>query len=73
MQLTFKFLLLAVALASGSTAISALPAGDSSLEARSDEYGDITFFAREPLNIPHPHLHDQAYGPDLTVSLFLTI
>lgn len=69
MQLTFKFLLLAVALASGSTAIvSALPVGASSLETRGVEYGDITFLAREI-----PNLHDRANHPDLFVSLFLTI
>ena len=45
MQLTFKFLLLAIALAYGGTTISALPVGDSSLEARSADYQD--FNARE--------------------------
>jgi hypothetical protein len=45
MQLTSNFLLLAVALAYGSTAISALRVGHSSLAARSGDYED--FNARE--------------------------
>ena len=68
MQLIFKFLLLAIALAYGGTTILALPVGYSSLEARSVEHGDITFLARESLTVPH--LHDRAYIPDLFVSLF---
>jgi hypothetical protein len=58
MQLTFKFVLIAVALAYGGTTVSALPVGESSLAARSAEYedfearevDDIEFFAREPVN-----------------------
>ena len=58
MQFTSKWILLAVALAYGSIAVSAAPlaVGESSVAARSDEYEDINareiddmeIFVREP-------------------------
>lgn len=61
MQFTSKCILLAIALAYGSTAVSAAPVGDSSLAARSAEYevedfnardiDDTELFVREPFSL----------------------
>ena len=59
MQFTSKFILLAIALAYGSTAVSALPVGESSVAARSAEYEDLNvrdvddmeLFVREPFSL----------------------
>jgi hypothetical protein len=59
MQLTTKFILLAMALAYGGTAVTAAPVRESSVAARSAEYEDLDareiddmeLFVREPFNI----------------------
>ena len=49
MQFTSKFILLAVALAYGSTAVSAAPVGESPLDAR--EVEDMELFVRDPFSL----------------------
>lgn len=59
MQLTSKFILLALALAYGGTAVSAIQARESSVEARSFEYEDLNareiddmeLFVRDPFSL----------------------
>jgi hypothetical protein len=59
MQLTSKFILLAIAFAYGGTAVLAVPVGESSLVARSAAYEDINareiddmeLFVREPFSL----------------------
>jgi len=59
MQFTSKFILLAIALAYGSTAVSAAPVGESSVAARSVEYDDLDareiddmeLFVRDPFSL----------------------
>lgn len=59
MQLTSKFILLAMALAYGSTAVSAVPVRESSVAARSIEYEDLDarefddmeLVVRDPFNL----------------------
>ena len=61
MQFTSKCILLAIALAYGSTAVLAAPVGESSLAARSAEYeledlnareiDDMELFVREPFSL----------------------
>lgn len=59
MQFTSKFILLAIALAYGSTAVSAVPIRESSVAARSAEYEDLDareiddmeLFVRDPFSL----------------------
>ena len=49
MQFTSKFILLAIALAYGGTAVSAVPVRESSLAAR--EIDDMELFVRDPFSL----------------------
>jgi len=49
MQFTSKFILLAIALAYGSIAVSAAPVGESSVDAR--EIDDMELFVRDPFSL----------------------
>ena len=59
MQFTSKFILLAIALAYGGTAVSAAPVRESSVAARSAEYedldareiDDLELFVRDPFSL----------------------
>lgn len=56
MQFTSKFILLAIALAYGSASVSAVPARQSSVEARGVEYAreiddDMELFVRDPFSL----------------------
>ena len=59
MQVTSKFILLAIALAYGSTAVSAVSVEESSVAARSAEYEDLNarevddfeLFVRDPFSL----------------------
>ena len=88
MQLTSKFILLAVALAYGGTAVTAVPVRESSIAARSVEYEDLDareiddmeLFVREPFSLfgwgtpsrAKTPTDDSHTGSGLSVSPFAT-
>jgi hypothetical protein len=81
MQLTPKFILLAIAFAYGGTAVSAVPVRESSVVARSAAYDDLNarviddteLFVRESCISPSPPPGDSNTGADLLVSPFATL
>ena len=82
MQFTTKFILLAIALAYGSTAVSAVPIRESSYDLNAREIDDVELFVRNPFrlfgfgtpsstpssNAPSPETVNSHTGAGLSVS-----
>ena len=83
MQFTTKFILLAIALAYGSTAVSAVPIRESSYDLNAREIDDVELFVRNPFRLfgfgtpsstpssstPSPETVNSHTGAGLSVSI----